>query len=126
MSDTPRTDEATFQILSSLQSGTENVVYQSFTRQLERELAEAKAYANKLADGLPVGMLPKDVENLREANAGLAAELSAVTAERDALKEGIDLVDKMHRKASAERDALKADLCTFAVDMERQLSACLL
>jgi len=43
--------------------------------ELELKLAEAQAYADKLAAGLPDGMLPKDVENLREANLALANEL---------------------------------------------------
>lgn len=34
------------------------------------------AYADKLAAGLPEGMLPKDVEVLREANASMAARLA--------------------------------------------------
>ena len=33
------------------------------------------AYADKLADGLPVGMLPKDIENIRNANAEMATEI---------------------------------------------------
>ncbi len=37
---------------------------------------EMKIYADKLAEGLPDGMLPKDVEVLREANLGLAMELA--------------------------------------------------
>ena len=50
---------------------------------LERERDELKAYADKLADGLPEGMLPKDVENLRNANSGLAEDLRKVQRERD-------------------------------------------
>lgn len=42
---------------------------------LQRELSEMTAYADKLADGFPEGMLPKDVEVLREANAKLAEEV---------------------------------------------------
>lgn len=42
---------------------------------LERKLAESEAYADKLAAGLPIGMLPADVENLREANGKLADSL---------------------------------------------------
>jgi hypothetical protein len=41
---------------------------------LERELCEVRAYADKLADGLPEGMLPKDIEVMRDANAVLAQE----------------------------------------------------
>jgi uncharacterized coiled-coil DUF342 family protein len=43
---------------------------------LQRELSEMTAYADKLAAGFPEGMLPKDVEVLREANAKLAEEVS--------------------------------------------------
>lgn len=39
MRETPRTDVVTVKILSSLQSGTEEVVYADFARQLERENA---------------------------------------------------------------------------------------
>lgn len=49
---------------------------------LERELNNLQAYADKLADGLPEGMLPKDVENLRNANAGLAEDLRKAKLER--------------------------------------------
>jgi hypothetical protein len=52
---------------------------------LERERDEAREYADKLAEGLPDGMLPKDVEVLRESNLWLATELSTVTAQRDRL-----------------------------------------
>lgn len=37
-------------------------------------LVEAEEYADKLAAGLPDGILPKDVEILREANAAFASE----------------------------------------------------
>jgi hypothetical protein len=52
---------------------------------LQRERDEAREYADKLAEGLPDGMLPKDVEVLREANLGLATELATVTEQRDRL-----------------------------------------
>lgn len=50
---------------------------------LKRERDEALAYADKLAAGLPEGMLPKDVEVLRDANLALAVE-------RDSLQEQLD------------------------------------
>jgi len=53
---------------------------------------EARDYADRLAEGLPEGMLPKDVEVLREANLGLATELSAVTEQRDRLAEALQKV----------------------------------
>jgi len=61
----------------------------------ERELRaqiEALEYADKLAQGLPDGMLPKDIEVLREANCGLAMELTAVTEQRDRLAEALDRI----------------------------------
>ena len=54
---------------------------------LRAQLDDAREYADKLAEGLPDGMLPKDVEVLRSANTGLAAELTAVTAQRDEARE---------------------------------------
>jgi hypothetical protein len=39
------------------------------------QLAESKAYADKLAAGLPHGLLPKDVEGIRDANAKFAQEV---------------------------------------------------
>jgi hypothetical protein len=53
---------------------------------LQRERDEARKYADKLAEGLPDGMLPKDVEVLREANLNLAIELTAITEQRDEWK----------------------------------------
>lgn len=47
---------------------------------LRAELVDAKAYADKLAAGLPEGMLPKDVENMRAANWQLAAEVERLKA----------------------------------------------
>jgi chromosome segregation ATPase len=65
-------------------------------QQLERELTamtkqrdEAREYADKLAEGLPDGMLPKDVEVLREANLGLATNIASVTEQRDRLAEAL-------------------------------------
>ena len=57
---------------------------------LEAKLTAASEYADKLAAGLPDGMLPKDVEVLREANLGLAVELTAVTEQRDSLVQVIE------------------------------------
>ena len=63
-----------------------------FARRLERELTAANEYADKLAAGLPDGMLPKDVEVLREANLGLAVELTAVTEQRDRIAEALERI----------------------------------
>ena len=42
--------------------------------EVRKERDELRAYADKLAAGRPEGMLPKDVEVLREANVALAEE----------------------------------------------------
>ena len=81
MSDTPETDKEWGNWLHKLKMPIESFV--DFARKLERERDELRAYADKLADGLPEGMLPKDVENLRNANAGLAEDLRQVERERD-------------------------------------------
>jgi hypothetical protein len=58
---------------------------------------EVREYADKLAEGLPDGMLPKDVEVLREANLGLATELATVTAQRDMLVEALEIAANRFR-----------------------------
>ena len=68
---------------------------------LERERDEAREYADKLAEGLPDGMLPKDVEVLREANLGLATEVTTVTEQRDYMT--IRLGETQERMIDAER-----------------------
>lgn len=60
-------------------------------RRLERELASMTAYADKLAQGLPEGMLPKDVENLREANAELSGDLDVANEKLHAAEELLKL-----------------------------------
>lgn len=45
-------------------------------RMVEQERDALKAYADELAAGLPEGMLPKDIENIRRANEQFAAELA--------------------------------------------------
>lgn len=56
--------------------------YLAKIKSLQSELSAMTAYANKLAKGFPEGMLPKDIEVLKQANAELASEL-------DALKQGV-------------------------------------
>ena len=80
-------DEARDTVLSLRK---QRAIARNFGEQMERERDEARAklhelqaYADKLADGLPAGMLPRDVENLREANAGLAEDLQKAEQERD-------------------------------------------
>jgi cysteinyl-tRNA synthetase len=60
---------------------------------VEQERDEYKAYSDKLAEGLPEGILPKDIENLRTANAKFAQDNfkleSALKAANDAANEMI-------------------------------------
>jgi hypothetical protein len=63
---------------------------------LQRERDEAREYADKLAEGLPDGMLPKDVEVLREANLGLATELATATAQRDRLAAALQNIIRIY------------------------------
>ncbi len=82
-------------------------------RKLEAELVEARAYADTLAAGLPDGMLPADVENLRKANGELAQHLAEMTqdrdkltAERDAWKAAYEADARYQRELRADRDRL--------------------
>jgi len=82
---TPRTDDSETRVRKNGFSSLIEYCCASDMAKLERELAavteqrdEAREYADRLAEGLPDGMLPKDVEVLREANLGLTTELAAV------------------------------------------------
>lgn len=57
---------------------------------LRSEYERLQRYADKLAAGLPEGMLPKDVENLREANAQMATEIGQLRREIEGLKHDLD------------------------------------
>ena len=88
--------------------------------QLEEELATSMAYADKLAAGLPDGMLPKDVEVLRKANHGLVEENAAlsellsplvdVEMERDVAMSENQRLTKYVEDYEAENATLKAKL----------------
>lgn len=90
MSDTPETDVYWDQVCDTAARWDVNEGHTKLlqhARRLERERDEALAYADKLAAGLPEGMLPKDVEVLRDANLALAValeELDSINAERAA------------------------------------------
>ena len=53
------------------------------------EKKELSDYADKLAAGLPSGMLPMDIENIREANAQLAEEVEKQKTANRILFEGL-------------------------------------
>ena len=48
---------------------------------LQAEVHRLKRYNDKLAEGLPNGMLPKDVENLMEANTRMASDILTLAGE---------------------------------------------
>jgi len=74
-------------------------------KEARRERDEAREYADRLAEGLPDGMLPKDVEVLREANLGLATELAAVTEQRDKIEKNIRIELRGHPDSELWGDA---------------------
>jgi hypothetical protein len=48
--------------------------------------AELEIYCDRLAQGLPEGMLPKDIENIREANCHMAQHICELEEEIRKLK----------------------------------------
>lgn len=60
------------------------------------EVAQLEAYCDKLADGLPEGMLPKDIEILRKANIDMAERIAQLETEVELLW--------MYYKANKESD----------------------
>ena len=70
-----------------------------------------------------VVMHPEEYEALYEQSRQLERELAAVTADLKFRRELGALQQQEYDKVTAERDVLRADLCTFAVDMEKQLTA---
>ena len=97
-SDTPRTDAESY--------NCDGPVGANFARQLERELAESRAYADKLAAGLPVGMLPKDIELLRDSNTQLAARVKELEGENAVLRARIYQIQQVELP-DAIRSAMK-------------------
>jgi chromosome segregation ATPase len=86
-------------------------------RKTKEERDEALEYVDKLAQGLPEGMLPKDVEVLREANLGLATNIAAVTEQRDRLADQIEanhkgtlMLERMVYQLREQNDRLAAVL----------------
>jgi DNA repair exonuclease SbcCD ATPase subunit len=99
------------------------------------KLEQMTTYANKLAAGLPEGMLPKDVEVLRDANVALASENEQLTREIDrtrlydtiayANKVQADEIRELRAKVAQltrERDEARTELAERReqVDIEQQ------
>jgi hypothetical protein len=73
------------------EKSTLNYRYCRMCRDKDREIKRLREYTDKLAAGLPEGMLPADVINLRESNSAMATELEQLRAElalRPKLREG--------------------------------------
>jgi hypothetical protein len=73
---------------------------------LERELVEANEYADKLAAGYPDGMLPKDIEVLREANYEFAQEIHGLREQRDVIMGRLSETHTRMTEAEKQRDRL--------------------
>lgn len=58
---------------------------------LEAQVAELTVYADKLADGFPEGMLPKDIEVIKQANVNLAQEVAELTEEVMDIQHGFNI-----------------------------------
>jgi chromosome segregation ATPase len=80
---------------------------------LTKQRDEAREYADKLAEGLPEGMLPKDVEVLREANLGLATNIAAVTEQRDDVTLRLGNTQERMIDAERQRDRLAEALANL-------------
>ena len=92
--------------------------------QARKERDEAREYADTLAQGLPDGMLPKDVEVLRTANLGLATELNDAQNEIIGLKNKWDCAIEMAARAECNLDemTLRWERTNDALFAERALA----
>lgn len=77
-----------------------------FEDALRQQLADITAYADKLAVGLPDGMLPQDVESMRRANWKLAQELKLT---RDANAELAQQLAELQRKAVEQSEDMQTN-----------------
>ena len=88
---------------------------------LQAELDEMTAYADKLADGLP--MLPKDIEVMRTANANLADEIIALQKQ---IKQEIEYRESWERTAEqveCDLDNLRAFINAAAREIAGKIPA---
>jgi len=77
-----------------------------YAKKLQRELAEAREYADKLVAHKDMICLPKDVEVLREANLGLATELHEAREAIKANHKAALVIERMVYEAREQRDRL--------------------
>lgn len=60
--------------------------YLRVANDLAEYAAQLEAYCDKLAEGLPEGMLPKDIELINETNVKLLVEIEQLRGENSALR----------------------------------------
>lgn len=135
VSDTPRTDAAAFGTddeslnrLFGIRELPRYVVPVDFARILERELAAAEQLQNEMKAALQFAKehlndTTAHAEKLERSVWESGKQLAAVTADLEFRRALGALQQQEYDKVTAERDVLRADICAFAVDMEKQLSA---
>ena len=96
----------------------QNAKQRKANRRLRADLRNLHRYADRLAAGLPEGMLPKDVEVLRDANATMADEVEALKQDRQALLNSTELTAKITMGLGAEVKGLQEECNVAAEDWE--------
>ncbi len=102
------------QLHKELQEGCEKI--QEENDKLQEGNEKLQKYAHKLANGLPDGILPKDVELLRADNAYLAYSAREV-------KEELDVVRGIELRTRNERDKFQEDIKQLRKEYESNLEA---
>lgn len=87
-------------------------------KDLELKLKEMTAYADKLAAGFPDGMLPKDVEVLREANAAFAEENHRLVSTVQFLQGANEALTEDNDRFVSECARLQAEIDRLLVELE--------
>ena len=72
--------------------------------------AQLEAYCDKLADGLPDGMLPKDIEILRKANADMAAQIAKLEGDLKTYSDAVAGAQVFAIDVQAENEQLRAKI----------------
>ena len=85
---------------------------QAEIEQLQKENKRLQAYSDGLAGKFSEGMLPADVENLRNSNTAMATEIDELRRQRDLLYENFDigLYDPMPEDLIVLLDKLEGEL----------------
>ena len=108
MTDTPETDAIVNQFEHLLPNWLASEMA-AVARKLERERDESIRYADSLAELLPVKMLPKDIENVRNANSEMAQEICRLERERDIWRSRADAHQQDYEQLLRRIDAVAID-----------------